>query len=45
MSNTVMEILLLICSAVCFVISFLIPEKKEGSGINQDLAKEEVKPW
>ncbi|MBP5223369.1 MAG: hypothetical protein J6Z35_09455 [Lachnospiraceae bacterium] len=43
MSNTVMEILLLICSAVCFVISFLIPEKKEGSGINQDLAKEEVK--
>lgn len=41
---TVVEIILLIISLVCFVVSFLIPEKKpEGSGIDQELAREEVK--
>ena len=39
----IMNIVLLIVSAICFVISFLIPEKKpEGSGIDQELAKQEV---
>lgn len=41
---TIMEIVLLIASLVCFTVSFLIPEKKpEGSGIDKELAKEEVK--
>ena len=36
-------IVLLVFSAACFVISFCIPEKKmEGSGINQELAMQEV---
>lgn len=41
---TIMEIVLLLVSIVCFAVSFLIPEKKpEGSGIDQELAREEVK--
>lgn len=41
---TILEIILLIVSIICFVVSFLIPEKKpEGSGIDQELAREEVK--
>lgn len=41
---TIMEIVLLVVSIICFAVSFLIPEKKpEGSGIDQELAKEEVK--
>ena len=39
----IMEVVLLIVSIICFVVSFLIPEKKpEGSGIDQELAKQEV---
>lgn len=39
----IMGWILLIVSAICFVVSFLIPEKKpEGSGINQELALLEV---
>lgn len=39
----IMEIVLLIVSVACFVISFCIREKKpEGSGINQELAMQEV---
>lgn len=39
----VVEIILLAVSAVFFVVSFLIPEKKqEGSGIDQELAMQEV---
>lgn len=41
---TIMEIVLLVVSIICFAVSFMIPEKKpEGSGIDQELAKEEVK--
>lgn len=41
---TIMEIVLLFVSVICFAVSFLIPEKKpEGSGIDQELAREEVK--
>ena len=41
---TIMEIVLLVVSIVCFAVSFMIPEKKpEGSGIDQELAKEEVR--
>ena len=38
------EIILLVVSVACFVVSFLIPEKKrEGSGIDQELAMQEVR--
>ena len=42
-SIEIMEIVLLVVSAICFVVSFLLPEKKqEGSGIDQELARQEV---
>ena len=40
-SIEIMEIVLLVVSAICFVVSFLLPEKKqEGSGIDQELARQ-----
>lgn len=44
MGTSFMEILLLIVSACVFVVSFVLPEKKPvGSGMDQELAKEEIK--
>lgn len=43
MSITVMEIILLIVSAIGFVVSFLIPEEEKGSGLNEELAQAEIK--
>lgn len=42
MGITVMEVILLIVSAACFVVSFLIPETKE-SGVDEELAQEEIR--
>ena len=42
-SIVIMEIVLLVVSAVCFIVSFVLPERKqEGSGIDQELARQEV---
>jgi len=44
MGITGLEVALLAVSAGSFAVSFLLPDKKsEGSGIDQELAKEEVK--
>ncbi|MBR6477408.1 MAG: hypothetical protein IKS85_03070 [Lachnospiraceae bacterium] len=41
---TIMEIVLVIFSIACFVVSFVIKEKKpEGSGIDQEMARQEVR--
>ena len=42
-SIVIMEIVLLVVSIICFIVSFLLPEKKQaGSGIDQELARQEV---
>lgn len=39
----ILNVALLVVSAICFAISFIIPDKKpDESGIDQELAKEEV---
>ena len=44
MSVTVTEIVLLIISAMVFVVSFLLPESREKeSGVNEEAAQEEIK--
>ena len=44
MSVTVTEIVLLIMSAIFFVVSFLLPESREKeSGVNEEAAQEEIK--